>query len=183
MELDRRAKIVHAAVALLEKEGPKGFGQVRIARAAGVQQGHLTYYFPTKRDLARAVLEHVQARTQKEFLRVLQRSPELSPEALTDLFFAEVWALMQNKARNRVMLALVAEALEDPEIGKLLEAQLEAQERFVGLLLGRPEDDVDVQLIVAALRGIGTTQLTRPRGAARRGEQVVARLKQLMLAR
>ena len=56
MTKDIRTRILDAAVQLLETEGAKAFGQTRVARAAGVKQGNITYHFPKKADLVAAVV-------------------------------------------------------------------------------------------------------------------------------
>lgn len=51
-----RDRLLAAALALLREQGLTGLTQPRVAKAAGVSQSHLTYYFPTRADLLRAVL-------------------------------------------------------------------------------------------------------------------------------
>jgi len=52
-----REKILASAVKLLEKQGIKKLAQPQIAKEAGVPQGHITYYFPTRADLLLAVAD------------------------------------------------------------------------------------------------------------------------------
>ena len=51
-----RDRLLAAALALLREQSLTGLTQPRVAKAAGVSQSHLTYYFPTRADLLRAVL-------------------------------------------------------------------------------------------------------------------------------
>src|SRR5688500_6001424 len=48
-------EILAAAVKLLREEGGKALTTSRVAKAAGMPQGHLTYYFPRRADLLVAV--------------------------------------------------------------------------------------------------------------------------------
>ena len=48
-----REKILFAAMAVLNDEGFGALTQTRVAKAAGVRQSHVTYYFPARNDLLR----------------------------------------------------------------------------------------------------------------------------------
>ena len=50
--------ILDAGVALLKDKGIAALTQPQVARAAGIKQSHLTYYFPTRADLLLGVAEH-----------------------------------------------------------------------------------------------------------------------------
>jgi len=54
-----RARIIAAATEVLGAEGHAGFSIPRVARAAGVFQGNVTYYFPTREHLLVALTDHV----------------------------------------------------------------------------------------------------------------------------
>ena len=53
--MDVRDRILDAALELLAQGGAQELTQPRVARAAGVRQSHLTYYFPTRAHLFQAV--------------------------------------------------------------------------------------------------------------------------------
>ena len=59
---DIRERLLMAAVALVREQGLPKLTQPRLAKAAGVSQSHLTYYFPTRADLLHAVLERAAER-------------------------------------------------------------------------------------------------------------------------
>ena len=156
---DIRTRILDAAIRLLEKEGSKGFGQTRVSREAGVQQGHLTYYFPKKADLVAGVLERLSEKARKEFERFVARASELGGRERHELFFSHVRTLMMDKRRTRIVLGLAAEAGDDPELAALLAEKQLGQRPFVAVLLGREPDDPDVELALATLRGLGIQHL------------------------
>lgn len=183
MSEDLRERIVDAAVRLLETQGPKGFGQVRVAREAGVAQGHLTYYFPRKSDLATAVVERLQADARRELEPLLARAAAADEDALHELFFAQVKKLLRNDRRTRVVLGLVAEALDDRDLAGVLARQLQLQRGLMARLLGREPDDPDVHIALAALRGLGIEHLIEGGGDRAHADAVVARFRAWLGAR
>src|SRR5688572_2010267 len=59
---DTRAKVLQAAVRLVHERGLQAVTQARVAEAAGLRQSHVTYYFPARLDLVKAiVLEQVNS--------------------------------------------------------------------------------------------------------------------------
>lgn len=57
--LGTRARIIAAATEVLGAEGHAGFSIPRVARAAGVFQGNVTYYYPTREHLLVALTDHI----------------------------------------------------------------------------------------------------------------------------
>ncbi len=182
MSEELKTKIVDAAVRLLETQGAKGFGQVKVAREAGVQQGHLTYYFPKKSALALAVVERLAARNRLEFEKVLAQAQKLPRAELYDLFFAQVRVMLRDRKRSRVMLGLAAEAQDDPEVAKMFAKNLQLQRVGMATLLGRSPDDVDVHIALAALRGLGIENLVS-RGDDAHIDELVGRFRSWLEAR
>ena len=179
---DVRARILDAAVHVLETQGAKGFGQVRVAREAGLQQGHLTYYFPKKSDLVVAVLERLSERARGEFQRVLARSGPLDAAASEELFYDLVRTLLRDRKRSRIIVALLAGSADDPDVRQALALQTRAQRAVMATLLGRDADDLDVHLALAALRGLGIENLLEPDEPAH-VEEVIARFRQWFSSR
>ena len=56
--MDVRGRILEAALGLLAESGAHELTQPKVARAAGVRQSHLTYYFPTRGELLQEVARH-----------------------------------------------------------------------------------------------------------------------------
>jgi len=52
-----REAIVVAGMEMVQCQGLSGLTQARVAQAAGVRQSHLTYYFPTRKDLLKALAQ------------------------------------------------------------------------------------------------------------------------------
>jgi AcrR family transcriptional regulator len=159
---DARSRIVDAALRVLAARGAKGFGQVRVAREAGLQQGHLTYYFPHKRDLVTAVLARLSEGARAEFDRVVAAREALPPEEGQRLLTELVRMLLRDRRRARILVAMLAEADEDDAVRAALLELLREQRRALAVMLGRDADDPQVHLALAALRGLGIEHLLSP---------------------
>ena len=55
---DARGRLLASALRVLHEEGIHALTQTRVAVVAGLRQSHLTYYFPTRSDLLKAIVEH-----------------------------------------------------------------------------------------------------------------------------
>src|SRR5581483_2781555 len=108
---DVRTRILDAALGLLGEHGVTELTQPKVARAAGVRQSHLTYYFPTRGDLLKGVAAHAMA-TLIGPLAEAASAGEFTPA----LMAARVGRALADKRRARVMLGLVVSAEEDHAI-------------------------------------------------------------------
>ena len=158
--MDIRTRILNAAVHLIETEGAKAFGQTRVARAAGVKQGNITYHFPKKSDLVAAVVERVNEQRRADLDELITRARAMSPEALRALMFERLPAMAMEQKRSRVMLALLVEAQDDPDIGKLLSAVTRSQRATLAELLHRVPDDLDLELVLLTISGLSLFALS-----------------------
>lgn len=149
---------------LLETEGAKAFGQTRVARAAGVKQGNITYHFPKKSDLVAAVVERVNEQRRADLDDLLERGRSLAPDALRDLIFERIPAMAMEQKRSRVMLALLVEAQDDPAIGQLLSSVNRRQRAVLAELLQRRPGDLDFELVLATISGLSLYALSGDQG-------------------
>lgn len=100
--------ILRAALNLLVEQGYRAMSMRRVAAACGMKLGNLTYYFPTKEDLVRELLDAVITSYEIEFDAIIheegsspeQRLEEICTLILEDIrtkkttrFFPELWAL------------------------------------------------------------------------------------------
>ncbi len=168
---DRRTQILDAAIRLLEREGASAFKQTRIAEEAGLEQGHLTYYFPKRHDLVEGVFERFAARSREELLRAVARSNG-SPRV--DLFRV-VAAMIRDHRRTRVLLSLVLAGGPDPDLAEKAAAFVRGQRKAFAAILGRPEGDLDAEVALAALRGIAVEQML----LQGRDERLTARVERI----
>ena len=117
--VERLHSILEAARLVLMEAGYGGFTMRKVALKAGISNGNLTYYYRTKEDLLRALMEHVVSRYMDTFeiLRVQAgSSPRRQLEsvlrfwiddlgtAATTTFFPELWALANHDAHVAKLL-------------------------------------------------------------------------------
>src|SRR3954470_23555107 len=88
------------------RAAPHEVTQPRVARAAGVRQSHLTYYFPTRAALMQAVARHSIERLAGDLARGQERSPSQVAGAIA--------AASSDRRVARLMLGLVSAADRDP---------------------------------------------------------------------
>ncbi len=167
---DRVEAILDAATRILIDEGYARLSTRKIAARAGVRPGHLQYYYPTKQDVVRGLLERYLERATAALgarMAANAATPALRLEVLLDgilrsqedienaRFFWELWALA---ARDPA----VADAMQSfyrsywrAVVGALLDAEP---------ALGRPRAERRAALLVAMLEGL---TLFRSRAASR----------------
>ncbi|MGH8706753.1 MAG: TetR/AcrR family transcriptional regulator [Burkholderiales bacterium] len=109
--MDTRTRILDAALGLLAGRGAHELTQPKVARAAGLRQSHLTYYFPTRADLMQAVARH-----SIEMLAAEMAHARHTPQAVAQ----GIATGAADKRRVRLMLGLVAAADRDPAIKRRL---------------------------------------------------------------
>jgi DNA-binding transcriptional regulator YbjK len=155
-----REEILDAAVRILRESGVKMLAQSRVARAAGIPQGHLTYYFPRRADL---------------LVAVARRSVELAVRELDGFWSSEGWRaagddvrrralaiigfLIKDRERTRMLLGLLVEAEEDPALRAVLIENFGQLRQLLARALERAADDPDVEIAIATLWGLGLQHL------------------------
>jgi TetR/AcrR family transcriptional regulator, cholesterol catabolism regulator len=75
-KVDRKARILDAALALLSEQGISGVSMRAVAREAGVALGLVHYYFDDKASLVRAALRRVEEMD----VALVEADPSLEPE-------------------------------------------------------------------------------------------------------
>lgn len=116
-----RERLLMAAVALVREQGLPKLTQPRVAKAAGVSQSHLTYYFPTRADLVHAVLERAAER-QRAGVEATVAVADEGVEALV----RELSKTLSRPENTRVLVSFVLAADTDPA----------ARAQFDGLAVG-----------------------------------------------
>lgn len=76
-----RERILDSATAVLRRHGYSGFSTRRVADEAAIALGNLTYHFPSKTELVRALIERLTRRYLDRFQEVLS-TPGRGAEAL-----------------------------------------------------------------------------------------------------
>jgi AcrR family transcriptional regulator len=167
---ERIAAILDAATGILIDEGYAQLSTRKIAVRAGVRPGHLQYYYPTKQDVVRGLLERYLERATQvmgERMAAHATTPEARLEAALDAiledqkspescrFFWELWALAARDAAVADAMQAFYRAYWRNLVGVLLAA---------GPALGRPRAERRAALLIAMLEGL---TLFRSRTATR----------------
>ncbi len=148
-----RQRLLDAALDLAESEGIKALTQPRVAKAAGVRQSHLTYYFPRKADLFVALLEESHDRAARS-----RRGAVLDVDGVLAL----TRQLMFDRNRLRFFLGIVLEASEEPELRPILDAHARGFAAAVAAAFGRNAEDPAALAFVDRVRGMGLRHLLDP---------------------
>ncbi len=169
-----RERILDAALELLRTQGVRAFSQPQVAKAAGVLQSHLTYYFPRRTDLLAAVVHHSAAATVEEIRASLATQPLFAADAdVRERVMALTRFLAKNRERTRMLLALLVETDDEPALRDILVEQVGQVRGLVAMAIGRDHDDPDVDIALAMLWGLGLQHFVL---ADRRGEDYTDRL-------
>lgn len=161
---DRRESLLDAAIAAVREGGYAALTQPKVAARAGMSQSHLTYYFPTRSDLVKAVAERI-VRTQ--LARFDAQVVPLSREAA----LANITALVTATETTRVFMALVLAADAEPSarapLGELVSGMRQRMTYLLAALSGDTESPervlshaADGRLFHAAVVGATILSLT-----------------------
>lgn len=145
MTAEVRQRILEAGCRLLRERGPAAVTQAAVAEAAGVRQGHLTYYFRRKQDLLLAIADH----GLDQLSRQLARAPG-DRDTITDA----VTAVVADRHRTQLEVGVLSQLAASPE---LRQRYAEAVERNIALVrLGAPATATadDLKVLHAALWGL-----------------------------
>ena len=162
-----RTRILDAALGLLAEGGAHELTQPKVARAAGVRQSHLTYYFPTRGELLQEVARHSIGKLASQ----LGHAPDGSlAEAIA--------AGAADKRRSRVILGLVHAADRDAKVkARMRKFVAEVRTRMSPLLAagGLKTDPESVAFFHCCVVGCAVLQLARDNPAARAEARAVLR--------
>jgi len=170
-----RDRILEAALGLLAEGGAHELTQPRVARAAGVRQSHLTYYFPTRGELLQEIARHS-----------IQKLAGQLAHAREGTVADGIAAGAADKRRSRVMLGLVAAADRDPKIKQRMRkfvAELRARMTPVLGAAGLRTDPDSVAFFHACIVGCAVLQLARDNAQARSEAKAVLRKAAECIAR
>ncbi len=159
-----REQILEAALKLLREFGVKKLAQPQVARAAGVPQGHLTYYFPRKFDLLVAVVERFMQKLDDDLRVAVEREKPTSERTEVPLrrrVANLATVLIKDRQRTRMLLGLVVEADTDPALREGLLRGVTFTKNVLARVLERQVDDPDVEIALALFLGLGLLNLAQ----------------------
>lgn len=168
-------RILAAALQLVEVQGIAALSQARVAAAAGLRQSHLTYYFPTRKDLLLAIVRAIHEEIRQGL------GPRAAPAGVSPMSLVQMRAFLVARVREplmgRLLLALMAAADEDPSLRQwLLDFDAEVREliRADVVRLGLSPAADEVALFCTCLLGAGLM------GAQADGKSAIAHFEQLV---
>lgn len=157
-----RETILDAAVNLLRTAGVKKLAQPQVARAAGVPQGHLTYYFPKKIDLLAAIARRFVEMAQMDLQEFTSaRGWRRASSTARDGALRFVKTLAADRERTRMLLGLLVEADEEPELRRAMNEGARFARSTLAHVVDRDPDDPQVELLLATLWGLGIQHYLR----------------------
>ncbi len=163
---DARTRILDAAAALLAENGLRSLTQPRVCKKSGLRQSHLTYYFPTRRDLMIGVAQR-SMETLSQPLLAKASTGRLTAATLARTLGKE----LADRSRARVMIGLISAAEDDPVIAEALRgliARIRGKLSELFKALGIPHDADSVALAHALLVGTAMLHHARVNADARR---------------
>jgi AcrR family transcriptional regulator len=156
---ERVESILDAATAILIDDGYAGLSTRKIAARADVRLGHLQYYFPTKQDVVRALLERYLERASRSVAERIAAAA--TPTSRLDAALDVILADQLNGDDCRFFWELWALAARDPAVADAMQVFYRGYWRsMVAALLdvepalGRPRAERRAALLIAMLEGL-----------------------------
>ena len=171
---DVKTRILDAALSLLAEHGFIELTQPKVAKAAGVRQSHLTYYFPTRSDLLKAVAVHSIGSLLSSIAASASSGP-FTPE----LFARMAGEALSDKRRTRVMLGLIVSSDEDREIKQFLRdfvARVREGVAGIARLLGSQPEPASIAAFHMLLVGAAVLNVARDDANSKRECAEIARI-------
>ena len=163
--------ILQAAQGVLIQHGYAGFTTRRVAEAAAISPGNLSYHFPSKRDLLQALIARLVTDYSSQFVTFLAN---VEIPVGQELKYLVRWLLTDAVAEEtvRTFRELWAISLHDTEICRAIDDLYDELMGHVVTLLRRsyPNSDVDavrevVQFLALMAEGSAVLYGTRPQRA------------------
>ncbi|GBQ99696.1 TetR/AcrR family transcriptional regulator [Gluconobacter cerinus] len=154
-----RAKVVQAAVNLLQTQGYAATTIQRIAKAAGVSLGALQHHFPTKSLIMATVLRHYALKRARLYRQAI--SNKETPEQRVDAMLDTMWALVTAGPEFIATVEIELARRSDPDLEEVTAPVLARIDQFMTRWLSGKrgvapsQEFIDLRLLNAALlRGL-----------------------------
>jgi AcrR family transcriptional regulator len=171
---ETKNKLLEATIDSLLEVGYAGTTMRRVAEMAGVSQGAQTHHFPHRVDLVGAAVEELAERRIAELRELAADFPRDPPQRLQAMLDS-LWADFSSSTFTVVVKLWIA-AADDGELyarlvpleRRIARAIGELAREFGGELIEFPGWERQMQLALAAVRGLALTEQFEPRGRSRR---------------
>jgi DNA-binding transcriptional regulator YbjK len=159
-----REQVLHATIELIGADGVAAVSNRRVAAAAGVSLGSLTYHFP---DQSRLLHEALVLYAEEEIARYAETAARLRAEgASPESAVVEVQrAIAASAARRTAQIAeleLHLHASRNPELQDASRRCFDAYDDFAAAVLealGLPDPERNAKVVVALIAGLGLRRL------------------------
>jgi len=166
---DTRQRILDAGLEVLRTVGHGQFSVQKVARAAGIYQGNITYYWPRRRDLVLAL----SVRIVEDYLRTFEeRFSAFDADSDTWAETLVCWLIEDAVSADRVRLLpeLWSMANADPEVARevsrAFDQVIDTGLGRLGFTAGTPSGDILRRaLVLAGLAAQGLTAIHGHRAA------------------
>lgn len=170
-------KILKSAITVIQTEGLKKMSQAHVASVAGLRQSHLTYYFPKRKDLLKALVHTIHDEVKQSMYR-MSKSLTSSPSSIYSAreFFVES---VLEPTLAKLMLALMNLAEEDPSLQQWIvgfDNELIAQLRDLFAKLGMAPSDDALCLLHSSFVGVAVQSLHDTTGSGRSHHEHLIRM-------
>lgn len=108
-----KSKVLQSARKIVESRGAGGLTFDELAKVSGISRGGITYHFPTKGDLLRALLESDFAQWSQAEAALAPR--DCAPELARVLGFIRAYTV-PDKSRQRFHIGMLSAAMLDPSL-------------------------------------------------------------------
>lgn len=158
----RREQILLAALTCVAEEGFHKTTMAHVIRASGLSAGAVYGYFRSKDDLILAIADYALGLVDQAIDTLLSMTPTPSPVEVTE----HLTALLVERAEaapvdlTRVVVAVWAEAVRDPQVQAVLAAQIvRIRRRYAEVVraqqsAGTVDPSADPEVVVKSLFGV-----------------------------
>ena len=169
-DADKRDKIISAAYRVLSEKGYDKASTKEIASTAGVAQGLINYYFPSKDMLFAEVFRRETQNYCESFLPLMpgERPPTLSTEAIGELLEIPKSRALQEPEWFRLRYELFAIGLRNANASGMLKETLATKRKYLAdsieALSGFPREQSETiaSLLYAIIGGLGLQKIADP---------------------
>jgi AcrR family transcriptional regulator len=138
---DRRESVLSAAERICAEKGLYGTPTMEVAKAAGISQAYLFRLFPTKDDLALAVVRRTNERIERTFAEAAARAKATGEEPIPTMG-AAYGELIADRNILLIQLHSHAAAISHPEIRDAMRDSFRALHTLISEQTGAPDEEI-----------------------------------------
>lgn len=143
-----KERILKTAIQVLREGGIKKLSQPEICSVLGIRQSQLTYYFPRRQDLIKAIVAEFSETAR-------DRLDRLNPDADIITIINELEMQITKPGPIRGFLGLLVEGDQEPVVAKIMLEHMQEFEEALSLRLEKILRPEEVRFLLEHLRGIG----------------------------